>query len=108
MEKPISQMNDPFGQESYVYKGNKIGVTDFFLYEINLHKYWKKGYCLLDNKLIKSNKLLKLKKSRKYKRFKDYIIEEEISLVAAPYKFIIEKSLPVYKIIIKPKKIKKK
>ena len=74
-------------------------------------KYWKNGYCLLGSKLFKSDKLLNIRCPRVYKRFKEYTIEKEISLIAAPQEFIIEMGLPVYENIViknKPKKSKKK
>ena len=108
MEKLISPGKDHSGQEpkSYVYDGVRIEVSKFFLYEVSLHKYWKNGYCLLGRKLFKSDKLLNIRCPRVYKRFKEYTIEKEISLIAAPQEFII-----VYENIViknKPKKSKKK
>ena len=113
MEKLISPGKDRSGQEpkSYVYNGIRIEVSKFFLYEVSLHKYWKNGYCLLGSKLFKSDKLLNIRCPRIYKRFKEYTIEKEISLIAAPQEFIIEMDLPVYENIViknKPKKSKKK
>lgn len=113
MEKLISPRKDLSGQEpkSYVYNGLRIEVAKFFLYEVSLHKYWRNGYCLLGSKLFRSNKLLNIRCSRIYKRFKEYTIEKEISLIAAPQEFIIEMGLPVYENIViknKPKKSKKK
>lgn len=112
MEEPISPKKDPIGQESeyYLYKGDKIEVFESFLYEVSIHKYWKSGYCLLGSKLFKSDKLLNVKVPHKYKYFKDYIIMKEISLVAAPYKFIRDMKLPIYKepVINKLNKRKKK
>ena len=112
MEKLISPGKDHSGQEpkSYVYDGIRIEVSKFFLYEVSLHKYWKNGYCLLGSKLFKSDKLLNIRCPRVYKRFKEYTIEKEISLIAAPQEFITEMGLPVYENIIKnkPKKSKKK
>lgn len=113
MEKLISPGKDHSGQElkSYVYDGIRIKVSKFFLYEVSLHKYWKNGYCLLGSKLFKSDKLLNIRCPRVYKRFKEYTIEKEISLIAAPQEFIIEMGLPVYEDTViknKPKKSKKK
>ena len=113
MEKLISPGKGHSGQESksYVYDGIRIEVSEFFLYEVSLHKYWKNGYCSLGSKLFKSDKLLNIRCPRVYKRFKEYTIEKEISLIAAPQEFIIEMGLPVYENIIiknKPKKSKKK
>lgn len=112
MEKLISPGKDPSGQEpkSYVYDGIRIEVSKFFLYEVSLYKYWKNGYCLLGSKLFKSDKFLNIKHPRVYKRFKKYIIEKEISFIAAPQEFIIERDLPVYENIViknKPKKVRK-
>ncbi len=98
-EDPISQKKDLIGQEneSYVYNGNIIEIFKFFIYEVSIHKYWKGGYCLLGNKLFKSNKALNISHFHRYKYFKECIIEKEISLIAAPYEFIREMNLPVYK-----------
>ena len=106
MEKLISPGKDRSGQEpkSYVYNGIRIEVSKFFLYEVSLHKYWKNGYCLLGIKLYKSNKFIPT--NRICKKYKDYTIEKDIILIAAPYKFIKEKNLPIYK--VNPKKAKSK
>lgn len=110
MEEPIESQNVPSGTEPkyYVYEEQRIGVFPYFVYEVCLYKYWKNGFCVLGSKFYKSSKLLDIKKQREYKRFKEYIIEREITLVAAPYDFIRENDLPEYEPIIKVKKSRKK
>lgn len=104
MEQLISHMKDPSGDEFYLYEENGIKEYDSFIYEVSLHKYWKNGYCLLGIKLYKSNKFIPT--NRICKKYKDYTIEKDIILIAAPYKFIKEKNLPIYK--VNPKKAKSK
>ena len=100
MEEPTNIGNGPSGRDFYLYKDNGIVEYNSFIYEVSLHKYWKNGYCLLGTKLFKSNKFIDVKKTHIYKKFKDYMIEKDIILIAAPYEFIREKNLKVYKPII--------
>ena len=110
MERRTPRMKGPSGIEPkyYVYEEQRIGVFPYFVYEVCLYKYWKNGFCMLGSKFYKSSKLLDIKKQREYKRFKEYMIEREITLVAAPYDFIRENDLPEYEPIIKVKKSRKK
>lgn len=70
-----------------LYKGESVEITPLFIYEVNLYKYWKNGFCLLGNKFIKSNKLLSLKANKIIEKHKDYFIEKEISLIGIPKQF---------------------
>lgn len=106
MAKPILQTKDHSGIKYYIYKEQKIVEFPYFIYELCVYKYWKNGFCILSTKFYKSDDLLNIKKQRKYKYFKEYMIEEEITLVAAPYNFIRENNLPEYK--PKVKKSRKK
>lgn len=100
MVKRTRQNNDPIGL--YRYEENKIEVLPYFLYEVCIYKYWSWGCCLLGSKFYKADVLLKNK--NKITRYKDYIIEKSISLVAAPENFIRENRLPIYERKKKKKK----
>lgn len=78
----------------YLYKGFRIEELPCFVYEILISKHWKNGYCVLDNKMIKSDSLIKLKYEIKY--YKDYLIEKQIILIGAPHDFIVSNHLPIY------------
>lgn len=106
MAKHILQTNDLSGTKYYIYNDQKIEIFSCFIYEVCLYKYWKNGFCILSSKFYKSDKLLNIKKWRKYKYFKEYMLVQEIILVAAPYNFIKENNLPEYKPIIKKSKKK--
>ena len=109
MAKPICLVKDPSGQEpkTYVYDGSRIEVLPYFLYEVCIIKYWKYGFCVLGSRFFKTDKLLHIKHKNVLKYYKDYTIEKEIFLVGAPYEFIRENNLPVYKPNVKKKKFKK-
>lgn len=62
---------------------------------------------MLGSRFFKSDKLLSIKCLSEFKRYKDYLIEKEITLVGAPAKFIRENNLSEYKSIVKNKKPRK-
>lgn len=88
MGKHTNTGNDLSGIEYYQYKNFKIQLGKYYIYEVNLYKFWKNGYCFLGSKRFYSRKLLNIKKERIYRYFKNYIIEKEICFIAAPYEFI--------------------
>lgn len=104
MEELINRGRDLTGPKVYIYEGYKIEVSESFIYEVCINKYWKNGYCLLNRILLKSSK--PLKSTNTYKYIDTGIIEREIHLISAPYTFIKEKNLPIYNNI--KRKIKKK
>lgn len=100
MGKHIAQMNDLSGSEQfYEYNKELVEISNTFIYEISLHKYWKNGYCLLGCKFFKSDKLLPIKNNSIYKKYNGYLIEKEITLIKVPKDFINE--LEIYKPKIK-------
>lgn len=111
MEKRINTTNGHSGSESklYLYKGIGIKVLPYFLYEISIHKYSNTEYEFVGSKLFKSDKLLTIKCVNNIKYVDGNSIEEEISLIGAPYQFIRENNLPEYSSNSKKlKKFKKK
>lgn len=76
-----------------LYGGEFVEITPLFIYEVNLYKYWKCGFCLLGNKFIKSNKLLSIKSNKTIEKHKDYFIEKEIHLIGVPEQFAAQNDL---------------
>lgn len=104
------QTKDPSGEKSktYIFDGIRIEVLPYFIYEVNLYKYWKGGFCMLGTRTFKSDRFLNIKCKRKIKRYDTYFIEKEVTLIGAPYQFIRENNLPEYKSVINTKKLKRK
>lgn len=99
-------MKDPTGQEHkiYLYKGKKVELMPFFLYEVCIYKYWNGGCCILGTKFFKSNKPINLSKYRKVKTYGNYSIEKTISLEGIPASFVKECNIPEYIINFKNRK----
>lgn len=91
--------------ETYICNGSKIEVLDYFLYEICIYKYWQYGCYMLKNKFLKVDKPLNIKHYSIFKKYKKYVLEKNITLIGAPYNFIIENNYP--KFIVKSKKYSK-
>lgn len=106
----MTQIKGHSGQEynTYLYEGSRIEVLPFFLYEIRIVKYWKGGFCVLGSQFISTDELLHIKYTNILKHYNNYVIEKEISLMGAPYEFIEENNLPIYKPNVKKKKLRKK
>ena len=106
----MSRKKDRIGQQppTYLYCDSRIEVLPYFLYEVCIYKYWGWGSCLLGSKFFRTSKPLNIDHFNKSKKYDGYSIDKEISLVGAPYEFIEENKLPMYKPNIKPKKLKKK
>jgi len=100
MEELTNQTNSPSGL--YIFNEACIEIAPCFIYEVSAYKYWKNGFCLLEDKYYKSDKLLKIKKNPKVEDFKEYKIVKEIVLLGAPESFIREMELPLF-VPTKPK-----
>lgn len=96
------QMNDPSGL--FETENGLVRIYQTFVYELNIYKYWKGGFCQMGSKLYKSNKLLDIKKDNIIEKYDDYFIQKEITLIGVPQKFVDENQLKVYKPIIKKSK----
>lgn len=103
MVEHINQTKDHFGRNpiTYRFENNQISVLPYFLYEVSADKLWKNGFCNLKSRYFKSNKFLKVKHTVETKRFDGYKVVRSITLLGAPYNFIKENNLPVYKLYSK-------
>lgn len=99
MAKHISQTKDRSGHKPLIYqfKGNRIEVLPYFLYEVSIDKLWKNGFCNLKTKYFKTGKLLKIRSTEEFKYYPEYKVVRSISLIGAPYDFIKEHNLLIYK-----------
>lgn len=102
-------MKNHSGQESktYICNGSRIEVLPYFLYELNIYKYWENGVCVLESRFFKLDKPLDIKHYSKFKKGDDCLIEKEITLLGAPLQFIRENKLSEYKPNCKTKKLRK-
>ena len=110
MGEPTHRKKDRSGQEikTYLYKDNRVEILPYFLYELSINKYWKSGFCSLGRKFFKSDNLIRINKTNIFKKYKDYIIEKEISLIGVPSEFVESNKLPIFELNINKKKLKKK
>lgn len=79
------------------FENSQIEVLPYFLYEVSVDKLWKNGFCCLKSRFFKSDKFLKVKEVE-VKYFDGYSIVRSITLMGAPYNFIKERNLPIYKL----------
>lgn len=95
----MGQMKDRSGrkQPTYRFENNQIEILPYFLYEVSLDKLWEGGSCCLKSRLFKSSKFLKVKDTE-VKHYNGYNIVRSITLMGAPYGFIKEHNLPIYKL----------
>lgn len=91
-------------QVTYRFEGSQIEVLPYFLYEVSVDKLWKNGFCCLKNRFFKSSKFLKMKNTEECKQYDGYSIVRSITLLGAPYSFIKEHNLPIYKLYSKDNK----
>lgn len=110
MGRLTAQNKGPSGQDikTYTYKGFRLEILPYFLYEICINKYWKGGFCTLESKFLKSDKPLKVKVFNQFKYGESFLIEKSITMLGAPYSFIRENNLPEFQLNNKKKKLKKK
>lgn len=92
----------------YLYDGNPISVEQAFIYEITTEKFWKGGYSLIGSTLYKSDRLLSVKKSSLSKKISGGRLEKNLTLIGAPYGFIVENNLPIYSRTLNIKSKKKR
>lgn len=104
MVKNIHQMNDLSGL--FETNDGLVRIYPTFVYELNVYKYWKGGFCQLGSKICKSNKLLNFKKDNIIEKHDGYFIQKEITLIGVPREFVDQNQLKVYKPIIKKSKKK--
>lgn len=89
---------------TYRFENGQIEVLPYFLYEVSVDKLWKNGFCCLKSRFFKSDKFLKIKNTEEIKYFDGYSIVRSITLLGAPYSFIKEHNLPIYKLYSKNNK----
>lgn len=96
MGKRTDHTKDLFGPDLYSYYGVPIRSYSIFLYEISIYKYWKDNFELLSKRILKVEGPLSIKIHNKIEYHKDYVIEKEITLLAAPIDFIRDLNLPIW------------
>lgn len=84
--------------KTYRFDGSQIEVLPYFLYEVCAYKLWKNGACMLKSRFFKSKTFLHIKNTEEFKTRDGYTIVRSIELLGAPYSFIKERKLPVYKL----------
>lgn len=80
----------------YDLNGKPIELSDSYIYEVNLGKYWKNGYSTLGTKYYTAINPLHFKKTCSIEKFDDYQIIKEITLIGVPMEYIKRKKLKVY------------
>lgn len=75
----------------YVKDRHEVYVSDKYVYYSSVHKMWKMGASLLDERYYVSNSPLNLKKIPKVLKKKDYNIHRFITLEGAPEHYLIKK-----------------
>lgn len=80
----------------YVYNGETITVSPFFIYEVDLYRIAKNRANIISTRYYKSNKLLNIKDVEVVRRFDKFTIERYITLLSAPQSFIEENNLSLY------------
>lgn len=90
---------------TYVYNGEAITVSPFFIYEVDLYRIAENRANVISTRYYKSNKLLNIKDVEIVRRFDKFTIERYITLLSAPQSFIEENNLPLH---IKKKKHERK
>ena len=102
----MSRTKDRSGSKpvTYRFEGSQIEVLPYFLYEVSVDKLWKNGFCNLRTRFFKADKFLKVCLMEETKRFDGYSIVRSITLLGAPYSFIKERNLPIYKLYSKDNK----
>lgn len=80
----------------YVYNGEKITISPFFIYEVDLYRVSKNRANVISTRCYKSNKLLNVKDVEIVRYFSSFTIERYITLLSAPLSFIKENNLPLY------------
>lgn len=88
---------------TYRFEGSQIEVLPYFLYEVSIDKLWKNGFCNLKSRYFKSDKFLKVRLTEE-KHYDGYSIVRSVTLLGAPYSFIKERNLPIYKLYSKDNK----
>lgn len=91
---------------TYRFENSQIEVLPYYLYEVSVDKLWKNGFCCLKSRFFKSNKFLNIKDTE-VKYYDGYSIVRSITLMGAPYSFIKERNLPIYKLYSKDNKNEK-
>lgn len=74
----------------YIKDNSEVIVSDKFIYHSSVHKIWKQGACLLDDRYYTSNTPLNLKKIPRILKKKDYNIHRFITLEGAPENYLIK------------------
>ena len=99
----MSRTKDRSGSKpvTYRFEGSQIEVLPYFLYEVNVDKLWRNGFCNLKSRYFKSDRFLKIVKTEETKQFDGYKIVRSVILLGAPYSFIKERNLPIYKLYSK-------
>lgn len=77
-------------QTIYVKDRHEVYVTDKYVYHSSVHKMWKLGAMLLNERYYTSDHPLNLKKIPKVLKKKDYNIYRFITLEGAPEHYLIK------------------
>lgn len=96
----MKRKNNPPGK-TYRFEGGQIEVLPYFLYEVSIDKVWKNGFCNLKNRFFKSDRFLRVVLTEDIRRYNEYSIVRSVTLLGAPYGFIKENNLPIYKLYSK-------
>ena len=80
----------------YDLNGKPVELSDCYIYEVNLGKYWKQGYSTLGTKYYKTFNLLHFKRTCTIEKYEGYQIIKEITLIGVPMDYIKRKKLKVY------------
>lgn len=102
----MGRMKDHSGIKpaTYRFEGSQIEVLPYFLYEVSIDKRWKNGFCNLKSRYFKADKFLKVCLTEEVKYYDEYSIVRSVTLLGAPYSFIKERNLPIYKLYSKDNK----
>lgn len=104
----MDQKKDRSGHKpvTYRFENNQIEVLPYFLYEVSADKFWENGFCTIKSRYFKSDKFLRIR-STEVQHYSGYKVIRSITLIGAPYNFIKEHNLPIYKLYSKNTKNEK-